>query len=337
MTRRDHNRQVSVMIGGVKAFNDWGIHPLASYDGAGRPEEPYWYVLPDGTNITGLIRDNGGSKRLLRTFSHDNGRTWSPIVKTDFPDATSKFFVLRTSRGYYVLVSNANPRRRDPLTLAVSEDGLVYTKLFRLIGGRHIDYPHIIEHEGYLLIAFSGAKQSMEVLKVSLDALESLQMPGDVATLEEMDGKVLMASGDGPWIDLGDEDRVMEVTAEVTVPKRGNTARFSLSTLAGEPRVTIGIDARGRPTARLYRREVVGRTLPAGEKRSMRLRLVSHRARPDELLLWIGPEGAVPGSVDSDDGWTLVNREGSSNADLARLVADGDGFDGFDVTASKAD
>lgn len=174
MTRRDGQRQVSVMIGGEKAFDDWQVLPMASYNGKGRPEEPYWYVLPDGKNLVGLIRDNGRSGRLLRTFSTDNGRSWSKIIRTDFPDATSKFFVHRTSRGYYALVSNSNPKRRDPLTLAISTDGLVFTDLFYLIGGRHIDYPHIIEHDDHLLIAFSGAKQTMEVLKISLDDIDSM-------------------------------------------------------------------------------------------------------------------------------------------------------------------
>jgi hypothetical protein len=104
----------------------------------------------------------------------DNGRTWSRIIKTNFPDATSKFFVLRTSRGYYAMVSNANPGRRDPLTLAISHDGLVFTHLFYLVGGRHVDYPHIIEHDGKLLIAFSGAKQTMEVFNVPLDDLDKV-------------------------------------------------------------------------------------------------------------------------------------------------------------------
>lgn len=174
MTRRDHRQQVSVMIGGHEAYNRWEIRSLASYDGNGRPEEPYWYVLPDGKNLVGLIRDNARSGRLLRTFSTDNGRTWSKLVKTDFPDATSKFFVLRTSRGYYALVSNANPRRRDPLTLAISPDGLVFTHLFYLVGGRHVDYPHMIEHDGHLCISFSGAKQTVEVLTVHLDDVDKL-------------------------------------------------------------------------------------------------------------------------------------------------------------------
>ena len=174
MSRRDHARQVTVMLGGVKSFDNWKIRPLAKYDGEGRPEEPYWYTLPDGKNLVGLIRDNGGSKRLLRVFSGDNGNSWSKIVPTNFPDATSKFFVLRTSRGYYAMVSNSNPKRRDPLTLAISKDGLVYTHLFHLVGGRHVDYPHIIEQNNHLLIAYSGAKQTVEVLMVSLEELERL-------------------------------------------------------------------------------------------------------------------------------------------------------------------
>ena len=174
MSRRDHRRQVSVMVGGVEAFNQWEIRPLANYEGKQQPEEPYWYVLPDGENLVGLLRDNGGSKRLLRVFSTDNGTTWSKMVTTNFPDATSKFFTLRTSRGYYAMVSNSNPRRRDPLTLAISPDGLVYTRLFYLVGGRHIDYPHMIEHDGHLMIIFSGAKQTVEVRKVSLKTIDEL-------------------------------------------------------------------------------------------------------------------------------------------------------------------
>jgi hypothetical protein len=95
-------------------------------------------------------------------------------VPTNFPDVRSKFFALKTSRGYYALVSNSNPARRGPLTLAISRDGLVYTHLFYLVGGRHIDYPHVIEHDGHLFISFSGAKQTVEVLRVSLDAIDKL-------------------------------------------------------------------------------------------------------------------------------------------------------------------
>lgn len=172
MSRRDGDKHVSVMLGGVESFDRWTVRPVADYRGQQQPEEPYWYTLPDGKNLVGLLRDNSGSKRLLRMFSTDNGQNWSPIVRTNFPDAKSKFFALRTSRGYYALVSNANPKRRDPMTLAISSDGLVYNHLFYLVGGRHVDYPNMIEQNGHLFIAFSGAKQTMEVLKVSLDEID---------------------------------------------------------------------------------------------------------------------------------------------------------------------
>jgi hypothetical protein len=136
-------------------------------------EEPLWWELPDG-NLKALFRDNRRSGFLYRSFSTDLGRSWSTPVRTNFPDATSKFHGLRLSDGRYVLVSNANPRRRDPLTIAVSEDGLVFSKLGLLVGGRHVDYPHVLEHDGDLLVAFSGGKQSVEVLKVPIEALDRL-------------------------------------------------------------------------------------------------------------------------------------------------------------------
>ena len=332
MTRRDHQRQVSVMIGGTKAFDDWRINPLAAYDGNGRPEEPYWYILPDGKTIVGLIRDNGRSKFLLRTFSRDNGKTWSEMHRTDFPDATSKFFVHRTSRGYYVMVSNSNPRKRDPLTLAISEDGLVFTKLFWLIGGRHVDYPHIIEHDGHLLVAFSGAKQTMEVMKVSLDELERLAMPESVELAEHLP-KIKPTPQQPPqpphWIDLGDEGKMLWAAADLLVPKAGEKAAFALATASGAERVMLVVDEQGRLTATLYQETVAGPKLEPGSRHSLLIHIRSHRESPDELFVQIGLPGEIPAEPEN---WTLTNRKGSSKANLARVVRNSDAGDsgGFD-------
>jgi len=76
-----------------------------------------------------------------------------------------------------VLVSNSNPNKRDPLTLAVSKDGLVFDRLFYVVGGRHVDYPHLIEHDGYLYIAHSGGKQSVEIQRVRIADLEAWPVP----------------------------------------------------------------------------------------------------------------------------------------------------------------
>ena len=92
-------------------------------------------------------------------------------MQTNFPDATSKLHGLRLKSGLYVLVSNANPKKRDPLTIAVSRNGIVFEQMGVLVSGRHIDYPHVLEHDRHLFVAFSGAKQSVEVMRVSIESL----------------------------------------------------------------------------------------------------------------------------------------------------------------------
>jgi hypothetical protein len=182
MTRRRHDYKetgVEFLIGGVQALDQWKSVPVVR--GAGgdvtlKAEEPIWWTLPDG-NLTALFRDNGKSGYIFRAFSTDAGRTWSTPVQTDFPDARSKLYGFRLKDGRYALVSNSNPKKRDPLTLALSNDGLVFDRLFYVVGGRHVDYPHMIEHDGYLYIAHSGGKQSVEIQRVRIADLDQLPMP----------------------------------------------------------------------------------------------------------------------------------------------------------------
>ena len=182
MTRRTHDRNVYMLTGGKENFDQWETHAVVMHEESElRPEEPYWWVLPDG-NLLALFRDNAKSGFLFRAFSTDLGRSWSRPVRTDFPDARSKFNGLQLSDGRYILVSNPNPEKRDPLALSISDDGMVFTKMAYLIGGRWVDYPHVIEHNGYLLVAFSGKKQSVEVLKIKITDLDKLEMPSNSLT-----------------------------------------------------------------------------------------------------------------------------------------------------------
>ncbi|MEI9808030.1 MAG: exo-alpha-sialidase [Bacteroidota bacterium] len=178
MSRRkyDYTRSgVEFIIGGQDKITEWKSFPVMGSADELTAEEPNWWMLPD-SNLVALFRDNKRSGFLFRSFSSDNGRTWSVPVRTNFPDARSKFASTRLKDGRYVLVSNANPAKRDPMVISISDDGVVYNKMFYLTGGRHIDYPHVIEHDGYLLIAFAGEKQSVEVMKVRLSDLDSLTM-----------------------------------------------------------------------------------------------------------------------------------------------------------------
>jgi len=196
VTRRDSRFNVTMMIGGRKALDDWQVYPVVQIGEIKgfRPDEPIIWTLPDQT-LQALFRDNGGSSRLFHSTSSDQGRTWSGPALSNFPNATSKLFSLETSRGYRVLLLNANPKvARRELYLALSEDGKTFTRLARLdvptpppvseavlrinqkfrAGIASLQYPHAIEHDGHLLIALSRLKTQTEVFRVPLDDVSAL-------------------------------------------------------------------------------------------------------------------------------------------------------------------
>lgn len=186
MSRRTYDyakHGVEFLTGGVDAVDEWESFPVFGSSQELAAEEPYWWTLPDG-RLTALFRDNRKSGYLYRSFSEDNGRTWSRPHQTNFPDARSKFSGVQLADGRYVLVSNPNPKRRDPLALSISEDGIVFTRMGYLAGGRHVDYPHVIEHDGHVLVAFATQKQTVEVLKIKLKDIDDLTMPNKPLTKE---------------------------------------------------------------------------------------------------------------------------------------------------------
>jgi hypothetical protein len=186
MTRRDSRFNVYALIGGVKGLDDWRSVPVVDRLRAVRtskfsPDEPIWWPQPDNT-LVALFRDNGGSGRLFRATSPDRGKTWTPPVVTNFPNATSKLFSLRTSGGTRVLISNANPAvGRRALHVSSSADGEVFTRMARLDipspKPATLQYPHAVEHDGHLHIAFSRNKTAIEVVRVRVADVE-LPRPG---------------------------------------------------------------------------------------------------------------------------------------------------------------
>lgn len=201
LTRRDSRFNVSVLIGGVKALNDWQSFPVVGVKQVTgfRPDEPIFWVLPDNS-LYALFRDNGKSQRLFFSTSNDEGRTWKTPVISNFPNAKSKLFSLATSHGYRVLVLNANPAvNRRELYLAISPDDKTFTRLANLeipspaevpeevaslkkkfsAGIASLQYPHVIEHDGHLYIAFSRGKVQTEVFRVKLSDIDALLKSDD--------------------------------------------------------------------------------------------------------------------------------------------------------------
>lgn len=196
LTRRDSRFNVTVLIGGRNALDDWQAFPVV---GVGevkgfRPDEPIFWPLPDG-QLFALFRDNGGSQRLFHSTSRDEGRTWDKPVLTNFPNSSSKLFSMKTSRGYRIMILNANPSiGRRELHMAISVDGTTFTRLARLdvpspvsipgsvsrikkkfqSGIASLQYPHVIERGRHVLIALSRGKVQTEVFRVRRDDIDKL-------------------------------------------------------------------------------------------------------------------------------------------------------------------
>ena len=182
MTRRDIMMNVSVLIGGQDSFDRWKNYPVVKLKNQFNflPDEPFWWTLEEG-NITMFLRDNSGVRKIFRCFSTDNGKTWTNPVKTNFPNATSKFFGLITSRKFRVFVSNANRNMnilRRQMHLSVSTDGRVFTGIARIDiptdGKATLQYPHAMEYKGQLLIAFSRNKKIIELITIPIERIEKL-------------------------------------------------------------------------------------------------------------------------------------------------------------------
>ena len=195
LTRRDARFNVTILIGGRSALDSWQAYPVVKIGEVKgfRPDEPIFWLMPD-KSLNALFRDNGGSQRLFHATSSDLGKTWTTPVLTNFPNSSSKIFSTATSRGYRVMVSNSNPKLgRRQLHLSVSKDGKNFTKLalldipapaapkgFESIwkkfshGIGSLQYPHVIEHDGYLWITLSRCKLQSEIFRVSLDSVDEV-------------------------------------------------------------------------------------------------------------------------------------------------------------------
>ena len=121
---------------------------------------------------------------LYATDSYD-GMHWSPVYRTDFTNNDSRFNTGKLSDGRFYVVSN--PDRlglRLPLVVSLSEDGETFDKHYivredfnniRKMGRWKqygCQYPHTIEHDGWLYIIYSVCKEDIHISRISLKDLK---------------------------------------------------------------------------------------------------------------------------------------------------------------------
>lgn len=118
----------------------------------------------DGS-LLALLRPAGELSAVLRSISMDRGATWSPAEPTAFPCPHAALDAVRLSDGRMVLAWNNNPMRRNPLTLALSEDeGETWPWVRDLVTGEgSFHYPAIIQTRDALLhITFTNNRRTID-------------------------------------------------------------------------------------------------------------------------------------------------------------------------------
>jgi predicted neuraminidase len=84
---------------------------------------------------------------IVRSESHDGGRTWSEGVDTSFPNPNAAVDVVRLRNGHLILVFNDSNSQRTPLTVALSLDNGKTFPYRRNIaeGPKDFAYPYAIQ------------------------------------------------------------------------------------------------------------------------------------------------------------------------------------------------
>lgn len=154
--------------------------------------ETTFLVSPEA--ITAIVRAGGALDHALVSTSRDFGRTWSPLQRSNLPMPGTQAYAGRLSTGQYYVVGTLvrdHGGRRHPLTIAVSRAGEKhFSRLFRIRDAvapespgesaphAALSYPYVVEHDGYLYVAYSndgGRGKNLNSAEMAVIPLPSLQ------------------------------------------------------------------------------------------------------------------------------------------------------------------
>ena len=111
---------------------------------------------------------------VLRSFSDDEGETWSPAVSTGLPNNTSGIDLVQMADGRIVLAMNpvcGNWAARSPLSLYVSTDGgESFSLLTHLeINPGEYSYPAILADGNRLHVSYTWNRLKIAYWQIELE------------------------------------------------------------------------------------------------------------------------------------------------------------------------
>jgi hypothetical protein len=152
----------------------------------GRWVEPTHFIRPVDNAIVAVTRPGPNAETLFAGVSLDEGRTFSK-TSTNFPDAMSRPAAGNLPDGQVYILNNPGKRGdRSILTIALSQDGKVFDRMFALgfnappirwpgygkpASLRGYQQPQALLWQDSLWIVCSRNKEDIVIFKVSLDNL----------------------------------------------------------------------------------------------------------------------------------------------------------------------
>lgn len=133
-----------------------------------------------------VFRDQDSSFRQLAAVSTDRGATWSTPVVTDMPDSRAKQSAGNLPDGTAFLVNEpSGSKRRVPLAVTLSRDGVLFDKMHLLRGGTDLqtlrypgkyknpgyDYPKSVVWKGWLYVGYATNKEDVQLTRVPVERL----------------------------------------------------------------------------------------------------------------------------------------------------------------------
>lgn len=180
---RDTSFATSVMHSsdGGRTWQDSGPVP-ADPEGIFRPDEPV--VFSDTQDaVCVAMRNNGADRRVFYSCREGEG-DWSPPHPTALPSVASKLFMMQMADGRWLVSGNFEPRRgRSTMHLGMLEADGTIPSLLRVVSPSAwtvrspstLQYPHTMVHGDYLYLAYSIDKARIEMMRLPLDRVRTMQ------------------------------------------------------------------------------------------------------------------------------------------------------------------
>lgn len=131
--------------------------------------QPSFLLHPEGM-IQAIGRTQ--EKHLFSIFSRDQGRTWGAMQLLDVPNPNSGIDAVTLRDGRHLLVYNPVEKGRSPLSVALSKDGLVWTRIMDLETEEKAEfsYPAVIQAaDGKIHVSYTWKRQKVRHVVLSCE------------------------------------------------------------------------------------------------------------------------------------------------------------------------